>query len=141
MCDLHHTSRTGIVIPSVYQRRRVLWAKARPRPAPILLCAGRLSFMAAGVFQSASRSSLFAICARDAPSWNLTAGQTDEGDPWCIVYDREREQVVLHIARINRRYVMARASRPKPITVAILSTAVDAALDDLYRAENDRRTA
>jgi hypothetical protein len=68
-------------------------------------------------------------------------GQTDEGDPWFIVYDREREQVVLHIARIDRRYVMARASRSKPLTVASLSAAVDAALDGLYRAGNDRRTA
>jgi hypothetical protein len=68
-------------------------------------------------------------------------GQTDEGDPWFIVYDRERKQVVLHIARIDRRYVMVRAGRPKPIAVASLSAAVNAALDELYLAGNDRRIA
>jgi hypothetical protein len=80
------------------------------------------------------------LCEK-CPQLEFDSGQTDEGDPWFIVYDRERGQVVLHIARIERRYVMVRASRPKPLTVAILSAAVDAALDDLYRAGNDRRTA
>ena len=68
-------------------------------------------------------------------------GQTDEGDPWFIVYDHEHDLVVVHIARIDRRYVMGRASSPKALTVAILSGAVDAALDDLYRAGNHRRIA
>jgi hypothetical protein len=67
-------------------------------------------------------------------------GQTDEGDPWFVVYDCDREQVVLHIARIERRYVMARASRSKPLTAPSLSATVEAALDELYHA-GDRRTA
>jgi len=73
--------------------------------------------------------------------FELECAHTYEGDPWFLVYDRDREQVVLHIARIDRRYVMARASWPKPLTVASLSAAVDAALDELYRAGSDRRTA
>ena len=77
----------------------------------------------------------------ESPELDFDGGQTDEGDPWFIVYDRVHEQVVLHVARIERRYVMARASLPKPVTVALLSAAVDAALDDLYRAGNNRRTA
>jgi len=68
-------------------------------------------------------------------------GQTDEGDPWFIVYDCERNELVLHIARIDRRYVLIRASRPRPIAVTSLSAAINAALDDLYRAGNDRRIA
>ena len=83
---------------------------------------------------SVSKSNVFAICARSALQLEFDGGQTDEGDPWFLVYDRDREQVVLHIARIDRRYVMARASRPKPLTVSSLSAAVDAALDELYRA-------
>jgi hypothetical protein len=80
------------------------------------------------------------LCDR-CPQLEFDGGQTDEGDPWFIVYDREHEQVVLHIARIDRRYVMVRATRPKPLTVASLLAAINAALDDLYRAGNDRRTA
>ena len=73
--------------------------------------------------------------------WEFDGGQTDEGDPWFIVYDHEHDLVVVHIARIDRRYVMGRASSPNALTVAILSGAVDAALDDLYRAGNHRRIA
>ena len=62
-----------------------------------------------------------------------------KGDPWCIVWDRERELVVLHIARIDCRYVMARASHPKPLTVSSLSAAINTALDELQRAGDDRR--
>ena len=79
------------------------------------------------------------LCEK-CPQLEFDGGQTDEGDPWCIVYDRERKQIVLHIARIDRRYVIVRASRPKPLTVAVLSAAINAALDELYRAGSDYRT-
>ena len=75
------------------------------------------------------------------PGFELECAHTDEGDPWCIVYDRERELVVLHIARIDSRYVMARASHSKPLTMASLSAAINAALDELLRTGGDRRTA
>ena len=64
----------------------------------------------------------------------------DEGEFWCIVWDREREFVVLHIARIDCRYVMARANHPKLFTAPSLSAAINAALDELLRAADDRRT-
>jgi hypothetical protein len=80
------------------------------------------------------------LCEK-CPQSEFDGGQTDEGDPWIIVYDRARDQVVIHIARINRRYVMMLASRPKALTATSLSAAINAALDDLSRAGNDRRTA
>ena len=80
------------------------------------------------------------LCEK-CPQMEFDGGHTDEGDPWFIVYDRERKQVVLHIARIDRRYVIVRASRQKPLAVTSLSAAVNAALDDLYLAGNDRRIA
>jgi hypothetical protein len=52
------------------------------------------------------------------PQLAFHGGQSDESDPWFIVYDREHDQVVADIARIERRYVMVCASRPKPLTVA-----------------------
>lgn len=36
----------------------------------------------------------------------LECNRTDEGDPWCIVYDKSVDQILLHIARIDRRYVV-----------------------------------
>jgi hypothetical protein len=66
-------------------------------------------------------------------SFELQCSHTDEGDPWCIVYERERERIVLHIARIDCRYVMARASHAKLFTASSLSAAINAALDELHR--------
>ena len=63
-----------------------------------------------------NRTELFPRCALPVLGFELECAHTDEGDPWCIVYDRERELVVLHIARIDSRYVMARASHSKPLT-------------------------
>lgn len=70
------------------------------------------------------------LCEK-CPQLELDGGQTDEGDPWLVVYDPDREQVVLHIARIDSRYVMARATQPKPYTVMSLSTAINAKPEDL----------
>ena len=80
------------------------------------------------------------LCEK-CPQLEFDCGQTDEGDPWFIVYDCERNEVAIHIARIDRRYIMVRASRPKPLTVYVLSPAINAALDELYRAGSDCRTA
>jgi hypothetical protein len=79
------------------------------------------------------------IRARCSPrsTFELQCSQTDEGDPWCIVYDREREQVVVHLARVDDRYVMARTSHTKLFTASSLSAAVNVALDELHRAGCD----
>ena len=67
-----------------------------------------------------NRTELFPRCALPVLGFELECAHTDEGDPWCIVYDRERELVVLHIARIDSRYVMPRASHSKPLTGVIV---------------------
>ena len=72
------------------------------------------------------------------PQLEFVGGQTDEHDPWFIVYNREQEWIVLHIARIDRRYVMVRASQPKPYSVVSLSATINAELDELYRAGHNR---
>jgi hypothetical protein len=38
--------------------------------------------------------------------WSLECSHTDAGDPWCVVYDRHQERIILHIARIDRQYVL-----------------------------------
>ena len=69
----------------------------------------------------------------------LVFGESDEGDPWCIVCDRER--VMLHIARIDRCYVVAwpcrfRLQRIRSITVAtdLALRWVDRELHEHFRA-------
>src|SRR4051794_33754073 len=81
------------------------------------------------------------IRARCSPhsSLELQCSHTDQGDPWCIVFDREREEIILHIARIDCRYVMARARQPKLFTTSSLSAAINAALDELHRVGDDPR--
>ena len=40
----------------------------------------------------------------------VECSHTDERDPCCIVYDRESDEVIVHIARIDCRYTVMRAS-------------------------------
>jgi len=46
--------------------------------------------------------------AYPAPRYEVECSHTDEGDPWCIVHDHEMGVIVLHIARIDGSYVLAR---------------------------------
>ena len=70
----------------------------------------------------------------------VECSHTDERDPWCIVYDRESDKVIVHIARIDCRYFVMRASRRQLLTATSISVAVDAAMGELFRAGNDRLT-
>ena len=45
------------------------------------------------------------------PNLSLEFGLTDEADPWCIVYDLERERAIFHLARIDHCYIVV---RPNP---------------------------
>jgi hypothetical protein len=59
-----------------------------------LLHAGRQPILAAGVSQIQIERIRY-LCEK-CPLLEFDCGQTDEGDPWFVVYDREREQVVLY---------------------------------------------
>jgi hypothetical protein len=48
------------------------------------------------------------VACVEHPNLQLEFGQTDEGDPWCIVYDHARDRVISHIARIDRCYTVVR---------------------------------
>jgi hypothetical protein len=66
------------------------------------------------------------LCAANQ-GWDLGYGCADAGDPWCIVHDREGD-VVVHIARIGRRYVVAWAQGQQLARFASLKAAVDLVL-------------
>jgi hypothetical protein len=64
----------------------------------------------------------------------LECGHTDEGDPWCIIYDQPHHRTVVHIARIDRRYVVI--VPPKGSSwIATMKAAVDLAIAHISPAQ------
>ena len=63
--------------------------------------------------------------------WSLECSHTDKGDPWCIVYDRHQERVILHIARIDRQYVLVWPSEQRSEKHSIMAVFIDLALEGL----------
>jgi hypothetical protein len=68
---------------------------------------------------------------RQIGHWKLECERTDAGDPWCVICDERREWIVLHIARIDRRYIVECPQRHRLMTMATIEEAVDIALDEL----------
>jgi hypothetical protein len=60
--------------------------------------------------------------------WDVDCGCSDEGDPWCAVYDWRRDRPVVHVARIDGSYVTEFPFRLRSSLSATLRTAIDAAL-------------
>jgi hypothetical protein len=73
---------------------------------------------------------LEALC-RKLEHWELECTHTDAGDPWCVIYDRRREAVGLHVARIDRRYIVEWPPRQRSVTMATIESAIDIALAEL----------
>jgi len=68
---------------------------------------------------------------RKLEHWELECTHTDAGDPWCVIYDQRRDVVVLHIARIERRYVVASPARERSVPAPTIEIAIDFAVTDL----------
>jgi hypothetical protein len=68
-------------------------------------------------------------CRRIDRHWEVECGRSDEGDPWCAVYDWGQDRPILHIARIDGRYVVI--SPLLALSTATLRAAVDTALAEL----------
>jgi hypothetical protein len=73
---------------------------------------------------------LEALC-RSNKHWELECSHTDAGDPWCVVYDRQHHRIVLHIARIERRYVVVWPARQRSMSAATLEKAINIALSEM----------
>jgi hypothetical protein len=54
--------------------------------------------------------------------WKLECSHTDVGDPWCIVYDQEEHRIILHIARIERQYVVVWPGENRSAKTAIMGS-------------------
>jgi hypothetical protein len=63
--------------------------------------------------------------------WDVDCDRTDAGDPWCIVYDRRQRRIIVHIARIDLRYVVVCPMIQRSIWAPSLGAAVDIALGEI----------
>jgi hypothetical protein len=57
-----------------------------------------------GDWTDAERAEL-AELARIADKYVLEWGQTDEGDPWCVVFLKGQHEILLHLAKLDSGYV------------------------------------
>jgi hypothetical protein len=73
---------------------------------------------------------------RSIEHWEMECSFTDAGDPWCVIYDRREHCIVLHIARIDRRYVVVWPPRQRSVNMATMEAAVDKALAELVSMTN-----
>ena len=70
---------------------------------------------------------------QDVAFAEFECNHTDEGDPWCIIHDRDQDTIIVHIARINRRYVVVMPHDNRVVKSMTLAAAVDRALAALRR--------
>jgi hypothetical protein len=75
-------------------------------------------------------SRLKRLCGQ-VPYWELDCKQTEAGDPWCIIYDHDHHRVVLHIARIDRRYLVVWPLQQRSETRATMAAAIDLILAEM----------
>jgi len=64
-------------------------------------------------------------------NWSLECSYTDAGDPWCIVYDQHQQSIILHIARIDRQYVVVWPREQRSTKSTIMAVAIDIAVEGL----------
>jgi hypothetical protein len=74
------------------------------------------------------------LACQDLPYWELVCDHTDAGDPWCIIYDRWSGRTALHIARIDRRYVIVCPLRQMSAWTATIQSAIEFALREIDMA-------
>jgi hypothetical protein len=67
--------------------------------------------------------------------WQVDCDRTDAGDPWCVVYDCQRHTTIVHIARIDRRYVVVCPMTDRSEWITTLDAVIDAALREIWRCQ------
>jgi hypothetical protein len=72
-------------------------------------------------------------CANGGDRFEFECSHTDEGDPWCVVYDNDNHRIVVHVARLDRRYFVVWPQYERSTRCATIKTAVDGVLEGLFR--------
>jgi hypothetical protein len=71
----------------------------------------------------------------------LECDQTDAGDPWCVIHDRSSDSILLHIARIDRRYVVVFPSKKRPVRwFSTIHAAIELVLQEIGKHTVPTRT-
>src|SRR5262245_26923380 len=88
----------------------------------------RLRQAASGDWSSLERSQLYALLDRlpADPDREVVVGVTDAGDPWFVVLSGS-DEVELHVARIDGRFVVHRGDEERVVEASDLRTAVSRA--------------
>ena len=73
---------------------------------------------------------LEAMCS-ETNHWSVDCDHTDLGDPWCIIYDQQLHRIVLHIAHIDRRYVVVWPGESRSAETPSMTAAVEMAMERL----------
>jgi hypothetical protein len=63
-----------------------------------------------------------------AEQYEVECSRTDEGDPWCAVHDNAQQEMVLHITRVARAYVVVWPSQGLSSRTTSLRNAIDMAI-------------
>jgi hypothetical protein len=71
------------------------------------------------------------VACRTVNYLEIDCDRTDVGDPWCIVYDRHQNRILIHIARIDRRYVVVCPVNKRSRRTATMDAAIDIAFAEL----------
>jgi len=74
------------------------------------------------------------VACQDFSHWQFECDHTDAGDPWCVVYDLQSRQTVLHIARIDRRYIVVCPPRQTSVWTTTIRSAIELALQEISTA-------
>ena len=60
---------------------------------------------------------------------------TDEGEPWCVIYDRASDGVIVHLARIDRKYVIILPLQARSKTRATMAGIIEIALTEIAHSQ------
>ena len=112
---------------------RLGWRRWEPCVAQIVLarlCSVPLSGKNWSEHERAEIGRLEALCS-ETNHWSLDCDHTDAGDPWCVIYDQQHHRIVLHIARIERRYVVVWPGESRSAETPSMTAAVEMAMERL----------
>jgi hypothetical protein len=69
------------------------------------------------------------------------SGKTDEGEPWFVFWDADSCEVIVHIARINRKYVVWFPNRNDSLSGRVLRDLIERLLELYLGPRNETQPA
>ena len=63
--------------------------------------------------------------------WGLDCSNTDAGDPWCVITDCRSGAILVHMARIDRKYAVVFPLQQRSLWVSSMTTAIETAISEI----------